>query len=164
MTRFNSDLALGKQSEIDSHKDLQAIFGCKLIHDEYEFAHFDFFNDNIFVELKTRPNTEYINGKFIHTKDKDKPEETKELNTLLFDCPKMRFGFQYNLKMKQQKKEHKKYYIVWKCSNKYFYWEINWDKKEYYTEATEQDYSKGCREARDVCNVYVENVIEVQFI
>ena len=53
MTQFDKDYKLGKQSEKDSLKDLEKIFQCKLNHDPFEFAHFDFFNDTATTEIYT---------------------------------------------------------------------------------------------------------------
>ena len=50
-TQFDKDYKLGKESEVDSHPDLEKIFKCNLIHDPHEYAHFDFFNDEIFIFL-----------------------------------------------------------------------------------------------------------------
>ena len=66
MTQFDKDYILGKKSEQDSINDLNKIFNCNLTQDQYEFAHFDFYDNdkNLCIELKTRPNTKYIDGKF----------------------------------------------------------------------------------------------------
>ena len=47
----------------------------------------------------------------------------------------------------------KRYFIVWKISGEYFYWEINHDKKEYYIEDQFRDRGKGYRQETAVVNV-----------
>lgn len=153
MTQFDKDYKLGKESEKDSHPDLEKIFKCKLIHDPHEYAHFDFFNDNILVELKTRPRTFFKDNKFFTT---TRDGRTIEIHSLYFDAPKMRFGFQMNKRLK----EKKNFYIVWKCSGQYFYWKMNWDKKDYFVEDQFRDMGHGYKQARDVINVYTSVITQ----
>lgn len=145
MPRFNKDYELGKKSEIDSLPDLNKFFDTELIHDEDKFAHFDFYSkdEKIFVELKTRENTKYNGDYFIHTK-----EDGKQcfFDTLYFDSPKKHVAY-------KNRNTDKKYFIVWKCSGEYFYWEINHDKKDYYIEDQFRDCGHGYKQQRDVINV-----------
>jgi hypothetical protein len=150
-TQFEKDYKLGKESEVQSHPDLNKIFNCNLTHDPQEYAHFDFFNDNILVELKTRPRTFFKDGQFYTT---TRDGRTIQIDSLYFDAPKMRFGFQMNKRLKKNNEKIKDYYIVWKCSGQYFYWKINWDKKDYFIEDQFRDMGHGYKQARDVINVY----------
>ena len=160
MNQFDIDNKMGKDSEVESHSDLESIFNTQLIHDPECFAHFDFFNDNIFVELKTRPNTIYKNNKFYHTR---KDGSTMEIDTLYFDSTKFRFAFQHNKKCKIKNLNTKQFFIVWKCSGHYFYWEINWGKKDYYIEELNRDFGHGRKQVRDVTNVYTKCLTHIVF-
>lgn len=158
MTQFDIDYQRGKQSELQSKPDLDKIFNCTLTHDPEEFAHFDFFTDNIFVELKTRDNTEFKNGKFFHTTRKG---NVIEIDSLYFDAPKMRFAYQRNKYRRLNNLNIQDFYIVWKCSGKYFYWKLNWDKKDYYIEEQFRDCGHGYKQNRDVINVKIGSITSV---
>ena len=145
MTQFDIDYEIGKQSEQESHPDLNKIFKTILTHDPQQFAHFDFFSDNIFVELKTRPNTKFNGEYFIHTK---KDGSTCILDTLYFDVPKKWMAYKY-------RNTDKKFFVVWKCSGEYFYWQINHDKKDYYIENQFRDCGHGYNQERNVVNVKI---------
>lgn len=145
--RFDLDYELGVQSEIDSQNDLSNFFKTELLRDTDNFSHFDFFSKDqkIFVELKTRENTEYNeeHGYFIHTRADGKK---CNFNTLFFDAVK---------KWEAYRNRHtdKKYFVVWKISGEYFYWEINHDRKEYYIEDQFADRGKGYKQNTSVINV-----------
>lgn len=145
MAKFQKQYSIGKKSEHVSHPDLNNIFKTNLIHDPEQFAHFDFFSqdEKIFVELKTRPNTKFNGEYFIHTK-----EDGTEciFNSLYFDCPKKWVAY-------KNRNTDKRFFIVWKCSNQYFYWEINHDKKDYYIEDHFRDCGGGYPQERNVVNV-----------
>ena len=145
--RFDTDYSKGKQSEIDSLDDLSIFFKTKLIHDDDKFTHFDFFSEDekLFVELKTRENTEYDEEKeiFIHTKQDGKK---CYFDSLYFDAVKKWEAY-------RNKDTDKRYFIVWKISGEYFYWEINHGKKEYYIEDQFRDRGKGYRQETAVVNV-----------
>ena len=151
MTQFDIDYEIGKQSEQESHPDLNNIFKTDLIHDPEQFAHFDFFSDKIFVELKTRPNTKFNGEYFIHTK---KDGTTCILDTLYFDVPKKWQAYKY-------RNTDKKFFIVWKCSGEYFYWKINHDKKDYYIENQFRDVGHGYNQERNVVNVKIHALTRV---
>lgn len=153
MTQFDLDYLMGKQSEEDSHSDLNKIFKTELIHDPEQFAHYDFFSkdQNIFVELKTRPNTKFNGEYFIHTK---KDGTTCLLDTLYFDVPKKWVAY-------KNRNTDKRYYIVWKCAGDYFYWEINHDKKDYYIENQFRDCGHGYNQERNVVNVKIHALTRV---
>ena len=151
MRQFDLDYIVGKKSEEDSHLDLNRIFKTELIHDKEQFAHFDFSDGNIFVELKTRQNTKFNGEYFIHTK---KDGSTCILNTLYFDVPKKWFAYKY-------KDSDKKFFIVWKCAGEYFYWQINHDKKDYYIENQFGDYGKGFNQEKNVVNVKLHALTRV---
>ncbi len=152
MSRFDKQYKLGKQSEIDSLQDLNKLFKTTLKINEDEFAHFDYYNDKIEVELKTRPNTKYIDGKIKHTTLKG---IDIELDSLYFDNIKMSSAFQYNKKNPNNKKD---FFIVWKCKNKYLSWKINWDKQDYFIEPQFRDVGFGVNQHRDVINVKKEAI------
>lgn len=145
MTQFDLDYELGKQSEHESHPDLENLIKTKLIHDPKQFAHFDFFShdQNIFVELKTRPNTVFNGDNFTHTKEDG---TVCYLETLLFDVGKKWEAYKY-------RNTGKRFFIVWKCAGDYFYWEINHDKKDYYIKNEFNDYGKGYAQEKNVVNV-----------
>jgi hypothetical protein len=147
MTRFDKDYELGKKSEHESHADLNKIFKTELIHDSEKFAHFDFFSKDhkIFVELKTRENTLYDEEKeiFIHTKEDGKK---CYFDSLYFDAVKKWEAY-------RNRDTDKRYFIVWKISGEYFYWEINHGKREYYIEDQFRDRGKGYRQETPVVNV-----------
>ncbi len=52
--RFEENYKKGKSSEEKYLPHLEDIFECKLNHDGNQFASFDFYNDDIMVELKDR--------------------------------------------------------------------------------------------------------------
>jgi len=145
--KFDTDYAKGKKSEEDSLNDLSNFFNTRLIHDDDKFTHFDFFSEDekIFVELKTRENTTYNEegGYFTHITDKGK---ICNFNTLYFDAIKKWEAY-------KNKDTDKKYFIVWKISGEYFYWEINHGKKEYYIEDQYRDRGKGYAQNTAVVNV-----------
>jgi len=145
--KFDTDYAKGKKSEEDSLNDLSNFFNTRLIHDDDKFTHFDFFSEDekIFVELKTRENTTYNEegGYFTHITDKGK---ICNFNTLYFDAIKKWEAY-------KNKDTDKKYFIVWKISGEYFYWEINHGKKEYYIEDQYRDRGKGYAQNTNVVNV-----------
>ena len=145
--KFDKDYELGKKSEEDSLNDLSNFFKTKLIHDDDKFTHFDFFSEDekIFVELKTRENTTYNEerGYFTHITDKGK---ICNFDTLYFDAVKKWEAYKY-------KDTDKKFFIVWKISGEYFYWEINHDRKEYRIEDQYRDRGKGYAQNTAVVNV-----------
>jgi len=149
MTKFDQDYEIGKNSEIESHSDLENIFKCKLVHDPETFAHFDFQGEDIYVELKTRPCLSYENNKFYYTNEKT--EDKREIDSLYFDSPKKWFAY-------KRRNTNIKFYIVWKISGKYFYWKINHDKKDYYIEPQFRDCGHGYKQPREVINVFTSAV------
>lgn len=150
MTQFDIDYEIGKKSEEESHPDLNKIFKTDLIHDSEQFAHFDFFSADhkLFVELKTRNNTKFNGEYFIHTK---KDGTNCILDTLYFDVPKKWQAYKY-------RNTDKKFFIVWKCSGEYFYWQINHDKKDYYIENQFRDCGHGYAQERNVVNVKIDSL------
>jgi hypothetical protein len=147
--QFKEQYKIGKQSEIDSHKDLEQIFGIELTHDPFELAHFDFFNKDkkIAIELKTRPNTTFNNGIFDHI---SRNGTKSQLDTLYFDAPKLRWAGVLN---KDKPVEDKwQFFIVWKCNGEYFYWKIC-GKDNYFVEEQFRDCGMGIKVNRDVVNV-----------
>lgn len=148
---FQEDYEHGKQSEELSYPDLIKLFKREhLKHDPNCFAHFDYFDDEYMIELKTRDDVKVINGEFHY---KTRAGRNIILDTLYFDAPKMRFAFQHNKRLK--KKKH--FFLVWKCNQEYYYWKLNWDKKDYYVEDQERDWGKGFQK-RDVINVKVSAI------
>lgn len=145
--KFDKDYELGKQSEIDSLNDISIFFKTQLIQSDDNFSHFDYHSSDqkIFVELKTRENTTYNEegGYFTHITDKGKK---CNFNTLYFDAIKKQEAY-------RNKDTDKRYFIVWKISGEYFYWEINHDKKEYYIEDQYRDRGKGYKQNTAVVNV-----------
>ena len=145
--RFDTDYIRGKKSEEESLNDLNKIFKTNLIHDDNNFSHFDFYSEDgkTFVELKTRDNTEYNeeHGYFIHTR----PDGKKSyLLSLYFDAIKKHEAY-------KNRNTDKRYFIVWKISGEYFYWQINHEKKEYYIEDQYADRGKGYKQNTAVVNV-----------
>lgn len=154
MTQFDKDYKHGKESEIKSLPDLQDVFGKDLILDDEMFAHFDYFKDDYMCELKTRDDIVFKDNEFHYTTRKGKK---MILDSIYFDAVKMRFAFQYNKK----NKEKKRFFIIWKCNNEYFYWEMNWkgekgNREEYFIEEINGDFGHGYKQVRDVINVRVE--------
>ena len=145
--KFDKDYELGKKSEEDSLNDLSNFFNTGLIHDDDKFTHFDFFSEDkkLFVELKTRENTTYNEerGYFTHITDKGK---ICNFDTLYFDAIKKWEAY-------KNKDTDKRYFIVWKISGEYFYWEINHDRKEYRIEDQYRDRGKGYPQNTAVVNV-----------
>jgi len=113
----------------------------------------DYYNDDIMVELKTRPNNTYENNTIYH---KTRNGFDMELDTLYFDSPKMQYAFQYN---KKNPFNNKDFFIVWKCKDKYLCWKMNWKKKDYYIEEQNKDFGKGYIQQRGVINVYKDSLI-----
>lgn len=151
MKQFHKDYQHGKESEILSYPDLQEIFGKDLILDPKIFAHFDYHKDTLMCELKTRDDIIFKDGEFHYTTRKGKK---MILDTLVFDAVKMAFAFQHNKKLK----EKKRFFMIWKCNGEYFYWELNWGKKEYYVKDITGDFGFGYKQVRDVINVRVEYI------
>lgn len=158
MTQFDKDYKLGKQSEKDSLKDLEEIFQCKLNHDPFEFAHFDFFNDDIMVELKTRPDIKLQNNGTIELKG-------NYIESLYFDSVKMGFAVKHNKILRLEGNKMKRFFIVWKCSGQYLYWEMLFNEKshiknrdDYFLEDQNRDFGFGFKQEREVVNVYVDKI------
>lgn len=166
MSQFKKDYELGKLSEEISLPDLNKIFKTELIHDPATFAHFDYYNENIMVELKTRPSTEWTGEVMKHTTKKGR---VIELDTLYFDSPKMAFAFQHNKKLRLKGEKEKEFYIVWKCSNKYFYWKMNWNgehgnREDYFIEDQNADFGHGFKQDRAVVNVYLDKINQASLL
>tara|TARA_R100001460_G_scaffold44780_6_gene81667 strand:- start:1945 stop:2424 length:480 start_codon:yes stop_codon:yes gene_type:complete len=151
MTQFDIDYKHGKESEIISLPDLRKVFGEDLILDDEMFAHFDYFKDNLMAELKTRDDIVFKDGEFHYTTRRGKK---MILDSIYFDAVKMRFAFQHNKK----RKDKKRFFMIWKCNGEYFYWELNWDKIEYFIEEQDRDFGHGFKQVRDVINVKVEYI------
>jgi len=147
MPRFQRDYELGKQSEVESLNDISIFFNTELIQSDDNFSHFDYHSPDqkIFVELKTRENTTYNeeHGFFTHTRPDGKKSN---FVTLYFDAIKKQEAY-------RNRNTDKRYFIVWKISGEYFYWEINHDKKEYYIEDQYADRGKGYPQETAVVNV-----------
>ena len=160
MSQFKKDYELGKLSEARSLPDLNEIFKTQLIHDPETFAHFDFYNDDIMVELKTRPSTEWTGEVMKHT---TRTGREMNLDTLYFDSPKMAFAFQHNKHRRLRNEKEKRFYIVWKCSDQYFYWEMNWkgesgNREDFYIEDQNRDFGHGYKQDRAVVNVRLDKI------
>tara|TARA_R110000823_G_scaffold314455_1_gene443651 strand:- start:8378 stop:8854 length:477 start_codon:yes stop_codon:yes gene_type:complete len=153
MTQFDIDYKKGKESEILSLPDLQRLFKKDLILDPETFAHFDYHKDNIKVELKTRDDIQVIEDEYHYT---TRAGRKMILDSLYFDAPKMRFAYQYNKHRRLNNESESEFFIVWKCNHEYFYWKINWDKLEYYSEEHNRDYGHGYKQVRDIINVRTE--------
>lgn len=156
MTQFDKDYKHGKESEIISLPDLRKVFGEDLILDDEMFAHFDYFKDNnLMCELKTRDDIIFKNNEFHYTTRKGRK---MILDSIYFDAVKMRFAFQHNKWRRKNNEKEKRFFIIWKCNNEYFYWKMNWDKIEYFTEEQNRDFGHGYKQVRDVINVKVEYI------
>jgi hypothetical protein len=154
MTQFEIDYKKGKESEIVSLPDLKRLFKINdLILDPEMFAHFDYYNNKNMIELKTREDIKFINNEFHYTTRKGKK---MILNSLYFDAPKMRFAYQYNKSRRKNNEPEKDFFLVWKCSGEYFYWKLNWGKKEYFIEECNADFGHGYKQVRDIINVKTE--------
>ena len=115
---FERDYEIGKTSEEKSLPDIKRIFYKDLEIDDYQFASFDYISDKIKVELKTRDDIKFVDGKFIHP-------TSGELESLKFDKVKMMNAIKENRhRIHFLEEEPLKFYICWKCSGEYFYWEI----------------------------------------
>lgn len=140
----------GKQSEEESLEQLSKLFCCDLKQQEDIFSHFDFYSDNIFVELKTRKDIKYIDGKFYF--------KEKELDSLMFDAVKMRSAYQYN----KRNKSNKHFYIVWKIyGDRYFSWKINWSKGDYYLKCITDKFGHPTERTRDIIYVHTRAIKEL---
>lgn len=140
----------GKRSETESIEELSKLFNTQLKQQDNVYSHFDFNNDNIFVELKTRKDIKYIDGKFYF--------KEKELDSLIFDSIKMQSAYQYN------KKNNciADFYIVWKIHNdRYFYWKINWDKEEYYLKMITNKFGHETERTRNIIYVHTWSIQEL---
>lgn len=147
---FNQNYIEGKLSEENSIDTLSKLFNCNLKQPDDIFSHFDFYDDNIFVELKTRKDIKYNNGKFYF--------KEKELDSLIFDAVKMRSAYQYN----KRNKCNADFYIVWKIHNdKYFYWKINWLKGDYYLRMITDKFGHETERTRDIIYVHTLAIREL---
>jgi len=151
MTQFDKDYKKGKESEIKSLPDLQDVFGKDLILDDEMFAHFDYYKDDLMCELKTRDDIIFKDNKFHYT---TRNGRKMILDSIYFDAVKMRFAFQHN----KNKKNKKRFFIIWKCNNEFFYWEMKWGKIEYFIEEQDRDFGHGYKQVRDVINVRVKYI------
>jgi hypothetical protein len=158
--RFEANYEKGKSSEEKYLPHLEDIFECKLNHDGNQFASFDFYNDDIMVELKDRDASlsltekngqealEHINGRYLYT--------------LWFDYPKMRY-------FNKHRKE-KKFYIVWRLKDDvYVVWKVNRHRvkngfTKWYVESQYKDHGKGYDQDRDVVNVYLETCDNIYYM
>jgi len=155
MTQFDIDYKKGKESEIKSLPDLRKVFGNDLVLDPEMFAHFDYYKDNYMAELKTRDDIVFKDGEFHYTTRKG----TKMiLDSIYFDAVKMQYAFQHNKYRRKKNEKEKRFFMIWKCNNQYFYWELNWDKVEYFIEEYNRDFGHGYKQVRDVINVKVEYI------
>jgi len=155
MTQFDIDYKKGKESEINSLPDLQEIFGDDLILDPEMFAHFDYHKDNLMSELKTRDDIVFKDGKFNYT---TRNGRKMILDSIYFDAVKMQYAYQHNKWRRKMNEKEKRFFMIWKCNKEYFYWELNWDKIEYFTEEYNRDFGHGFKQVRDVINVKVEYI------
>ena len=150
--RFDANYEKGKLSEEKYKPHLEDIFDCKLEHDGNQFASFDFYNDDIMVELKDRDESLSLfekNGQncLQHTNG-------RQIYTLWFDYPKMEY-------FKKHRKE-RKFYVVWRLKDDvYVVWRVN--KKmvkngmtKWYVEEKFGDHGKGYSQHRNIVNVYLE--------
>ena len=156
--QFNKDYAKGKQSEKESLKILIQKMNLNLILDEYTFANFDYHNieETAYVELKTRDDIIFENGNFYYTKN----NEIKLLPSLIFDSIKMITAYRMNKRLKNKKD----FFVVWKINqgSQYFYWKMNWDRTDTFTEEITADFGfTGSRMTRDVVNVRTEAIKEL---
>jgi len=133
--QFRKQYSQGKKSELESLDDLSNIFHQDLKISKDKFAHFDFYSDDLEIELKTRKNTFIENG-IIHHKCRN--GRTTTFSSLWFDYPKLEYAIRH---------PEKAFYVVWKLADKYYYWQINTDPEaegpEYYIEEQFADYGTG---------------------
>jgi len=101
MTQFDIDYEWGKESEINTKPYLEKLFKKQLTQCENVFSNFDYYGENIYVELKTR-NIEHRDGKFYYTNRKG---YESIIDTLYFDEPKLNFA-------KKNKTKDNEFYIV----------------------------------------------------
>ncbi len=147
---FQRNYLEGKKSETESIDQLSILFDKPLKQSEDIFSHFDYYDDNIFVELKTRKNIKYIDDKFYFN--------DKQLDTLIFDAVKIRSAFQYN----KRNKTNKEFYMVWKIQDdRYFYWKLNWNKKDYYLNQVSADFGHATEQTRDIVYVHTWAIQEL---
>ena len=154
---FNRDYGIGKKSEEKSLPDIKRIFYKDLELDENPFSHFDYISDKIKVELKTRDDIKFIDGKFIHP--------SGELESLYFDKVKLMDAINQNRCRISLDEKPLRFYICWKCSGEYFYWEIlfkdnGWLKNsdDLFTEYQNRDRGHGFRQPTQVINVKVDKI------
>ena len=150
MTQFDIDYEWGKESEISTKPFLEKLFKKRLTQCENVFSNFDYYGDNIYVELKTR-NIEHRDGKFYYTNRKG---YESIIDTLYFDEPKLNFA-------KKNKTKDNEFYIVWKCVNCLAIYKINLedpDEVEYYIKPDFNDYGHGYRQHRNIVNVFTDKV------
>lgn len=160
---FNRDYEIGKTSEEKSLPDIKEIFYKDLELDENQFAPFDYISNKIKVELKTRDDIKFVDGKFIHP--------SGELESLYFDKVKLMKAINENkYRIQFLEEEPLRFFICWKCSGEYFYWEIlfkenGWLKNgnDYFIEYQNRDRGHGYIQPTPVINVKVENIKKAEF-
>ena len=157
-TRFDKNYEYGKESEKRYKRDLECIFRTKLKYSPNQFANFDYYNDDIMVELKDRSQS--LN--YIEEEEIIKYNNRKIIDTLWFDKPKLDYA-----------KEHwneRKFYVVWKLKEYYLVWNVELNPIEnnivnWYIEYNcEKDHGKGYSQIRDIVNVYSDAIDDVYFI
>ena len=157
--RFQENYDKGKSSEEKYLPHLEDIFNCKLNHDGNQFASFDFYNDDIMVELKDRDTSlsltekngqealEHINGRYYYT--------------LWFDYPKMRYFLKH--------RKERKFYLVWRLKDDvYVVWRVNRHSvkngiRQWYVESQYKDHGKGYDQNRDIVNVHLESCNNIYY-
>jgi hypothetical protein len=131
-TKVN-DLKVGKLGEIETAKQLQSKFG-NLYHTEDEYDHFDYFNDNVYLEVKTRN----IRG--------------RQYDSLMFELHKIESGLRH---------EEKGFdvWFAWNCFDGIYLWKLN--KDQYFTKFSGRT-DRGVDERRILAHIKQEYIVKYE--
>jgi hypothetical protein len=145
MTNVIKDIKFGKKHEKLVHPLLEKTFG-KLKFDS-QFANFDFFNDDYYVEHKQR----------------DLNLNKSILDSLFFD--KVKYDKYIELK---NHKPHLRFFIIWSCKDHRYIWEFQDQVKDdgecSFYESIQKDFDRGrgYLQTTKMINVFREELTKYQ--
>tara|TARA_R110002126_G_scaffold18542_2_gene70847 strand:- start:3037 stop:3444 length:408 start_codon:yes stop_codon:yes gene_type:complete len=128
-----NDLKFGKLGEIKSAQILQEKFG-ELFHTEDQYNHFDYYNDKIFLEVKTRN----IKG--------------NQYDSLMFELHKIESGLKHM-------ENGFEVWFAWNCKDGIYLWKLN--QKEYFSKFSGRT-DRGCDERRILAHIKNEYITKYE--
>ena len=129
-TKVN-DLKVGKMGEIKVAEALQSKLG-ELFHTEDQYDHFDYFNDEVYLEVKTRN----IRG--------------RQYDSLMFELHKIETGLKH-------KENGFDVWFAWNCSDGIFMWKL--DEGQYFSKFSGRT-DRGVDERRVLAHIKQAHIIK----